>query len=372
MEETFFEQPIKKYRENWLKITSLSLFGLIILLGVAYAGYWWGSQKVKLESSKQTSPNLASLPTPTSSIQDETANWNIYKDDWGIVEFRYPSSVKFNASVIVFVPPDNFETWLAKHPSPQTGPKTQVLLSSEDLNIGQLKGKKRIFNVTLGETNPQTGKFETKKLKHTEVVLTDGKKLLVIDFGWNFGNEEREQKIINKITSTVKFFEVSINIPDWKTYQNKKYGFQLQYPPNYLVKEEEKNSKPYIVISNPEKENLSELDKSYSIFIFPRESSTALKNILGLPLPILASEEYFISNRVKAGLNTYLRSITIDKRVGFQLIHSEMTDIKYTLFKNPDGSWFTISSQLNSLIPYSKKTMIEPYDSIIGSLKFTQ
>lgn len=312
---------------------------------------------------------LFSIVSP--AVPDEIIDWKTYRDDWGIVEFLYSQPMNFDAFVIVFVPPDNFETWLSNHPRPATGPSYQPLLSSEDLILGELSGKKRIFDLRLG-----SGESEIV-FKHTEVTLTDGRKLLVIDFDWHFGSVEKEQKIIDKIISTVKFFPIKpINTTTWKIYENKEYQFQFRYPLDYIVEEKKtEDGKSYIVITSPKTEEIikgSLGEVTDQIFITPRETAAVLYNIVGLPQPIQPTEEYFSSKEVSERLNTYLGKITINGRLGFQLLHSEMANVKYALLKNPDDTWFVIESALFSWIPYSKAHIIEPYDSILATLKFTQ
>jgi hypothetical protein len=311
------------------------------------------------------------------SLTNETADWKKYTDEWGIVEFLYPSSMHFSASVIVFVPPDNFENWLTNNPLPGSGSSAQTLISSEDLKFGNLQGKKRIFDLQMGRTNQQTKEFEiTNWYKHTEVSMTDNKKLLVIDFDWKIGAEEQEQQIIDQIISTIKFFDVKlINITDWKTYKNEKYEFEFKYPSNYKIQENGDGSDFEAIITSPKTEQIIEGtggEMTDQISIAPQKSASNVADYFLLAQPIQLTEEYFSSEEVKNGANSYLGKIITDKRTGFQLLHSEFTTVKYSLFKNSDGTWFVIESPLFSWIPYSKNEMIEPYDTIVKSLRFNQ
>ena len=55
--------------------------------------------------------------------------------------------------------------------------------------------------------------------------------LLEITFTRQIEDEKREQELIDKIISTVKFYDLKTNPNDeWKTYNNEKYGFEFQYP----------------------------------------------------------------------------------------------------------------------------------------------
>ncbi|MBM4401907.1 MAG: hypothetical protein FJ044_01545 [Candidatus Cloacimonetes bacterium] len=94
-EETFktpqtAEPTVEPKSKNWPKIILATIFSFALLIGAAYAGYWFGTEsaKVKSQISKPT-------PTPTpeaspSPIVDETANWKTYTDPVHSFSLKYP------------------------------------------------------------------------------------------------------------------------------------------------------------------------------------------------------------------------------------------------------------------------------------------
>ncbi len=100
MPEEIFEtpQPTPSVTEpkttNWPKAILATIFGLALLLGAAYAGYWYGTEsaKVKTQSTKPTPTVSQPTPTPTTTTANPTAGWKIYTNQSLGINFKYPST----------------------------------------------------------------------------------------------------------------------------------------------------------------------------------------------------------------------------------------------------------------------------------------
>ncbi|HEY4477042.1 MAG TPA: hypothetical protein VJB56_00245 [Candidatus Paceibacterota bacterium] len=80
----------------------------------------------------------------------------------------------------------------------------------------------------------------------------DGKSMVqgVLWHGSSIYNFEGDQESFDKILSTLNFFESSktIDISNWKTYHNNKYGFEFRYPKDYEMAENTTDQDSHITV----------------------------------------------------------------------------------------------------------------------------
>src|SRR3989344_300573 len=165
--------------------------------------------------------------------------------------------------------------------------------------------------------------------------------------------EERNKEAVGEIdTSNL----VPSEVEGWKTYRNEKYGFEVKYPNSYFYKETVQSSKDkdfYVIFSPP--------GKNVGINIFPRLSSTDVSEAMIFQKPVEDNENYFRNQTDYR--NKYMGVVSIDGKVGFQVIHKEVGNNKVTLIKNADNTWFFIGA-----IPLPG--VMENYDKILSTFKF--
>ncbi len=294
------------------------------------------------------------------STSTDTSTWKVFESDYA--EFRQPDFPEPYGDHLVwdltFANGDNFDTWTSKNKNLYAAasgynPIYPQPESIKTFNIRNLRGEKRYF---------AGGRVELR--------ITNEKRVLIVDiFNVNKINLDKET-LLDGIIYTTKFLPTpTIDITNWKTYTNSKYSLSFKYPSDWVISESS-DGVGVITLKSPDTKRIIEGtsgERSDEITIVPK---LPLKDLAGnLPEPITFSEEYFLSEKVKSYLNEYIGKISISNKVAYQFRHSEFSDDKYTVIPNIDGSVFTIRQTLISTIDYSDPTKIEPYDSIISTLK---
>jgi len=93
--------PTKEKSFDWLKVILAIIIGFGLLAVSAYAGYWYGSESAKFKSQiskpqlkSQSEPTAQPTPpSPTPVVEDETKDWEVYRNEKYGFEIRYPSEV---------------------------------------------------------------------------------------------------------------------------------------------------------------------------------------------------------------------------------------------------------------------------------------
>jgi len=140
---------------NWPKIILAVIFGFALLIAAAYAGYWYGTESVKIrpradqplaDKSQTSKPTTVAQPTPKPTLtptptQDPTTTWKTYTNTKYKYTLKYP------------------QTWyVSSLPGTDLVTFNEPLFSSEcDYNKGQLCTNVYVLVATF---NPKVGIYE--------------------------------------------------------------------------------------------------------------------------------------------------------------------------------------------------------------------
>ncbi len=143
-----------------------------------------------------------------------------------------------------------------------------------------------------------------------------------------------------------------------KTYSDAARGYSLRYPTSLYLQEKADAGSTYLELSG-----ISQTD--IDILVLPQQTEKYLRGHLGLTGTIVASEDYFKTQR---SVN-YLKSVSVQGRIGYVLVHDGSSPEKIVLFKNANGTWFVL---VTALPKASLGTSVEPFDAIVVSLAFSK
>ncbi len=146
-----------------------------------------------------------------------------------------------------------------------------------------------------------------------------------------------------------------------KAYDDATLGYQLRYPTSLYLQEKYQGPSEYLELSGVK-------DPSVDMLVLPQQTETYLRGHLGLTGTISASEDYFQSKAVTPS-NQYLGSVSVQGRIGYVLMHGTDLKEKAVLFKNANGTWFVMVTQLPK---GSNAVYVEPFDSVVKSLSFSK
>ncbi|MFA5743062.1 MAG: hypothetical protein WC921_03680 [Candidatus Paceibacterota bacterium] len=176
--------------------------------------------------------------------------------------------------------------------------------------------------------------------------------------------------IVVLILAIVGFVGYILN-KGWKNFESKEYSFSFKYPADWTVEEGQDG---LVILTSPDTEKIKKMtagEKTDQISFLSHENEAYLISTLGLIDPIILSEEYLSSQEIKDRSNAYIGKLYIGGREAFQVRHSEYSDDKYTLIRNPDGSFFIVVQSLD--YPNSSGSIkMEPYDTILSTLEFVK
>jgi len=90
--------------KTWLKIVFLSILGIILAVGLVFAGYKLGQRSIypELDEGPTPTPIVEATPTP-----DLTANWKTYTNIKYGYSIKYPLDWSFEEETARFAPKEN-------------------------------------------------------------------------------------------------------------------------------------------------------------------------------------------------------------------------------------------------------------------------
>ena len=78
---------------NWPKIILATIFGLALLCAATYAGYWYGTESVKVKS-QISKPTTVAQPTPKPTQSVEVKDWKTYQSSKMGFSIKCPPDLK--------------------------------------------------------------------------------------------------------------------------------------------------------------------------------------------------------------------------------------------------------------------------------------
>lgn len=206
--------------------------GLVLLLGASF-----------LLKQNSILPNDDILNSQTNEDTTDTSSLKLYRnEEWGF-DFEYPTSWILDETYIV----GNLRKFhLRSTPSDQMNliysvspPFALDIVTTEravrliELFYGV---KNSVSETSVGEVAGLRYEYEFNKKPRIVIVLPIGKYKLILDSDKEYG------AIFDKLTATFKFSDViqkpdTQNITSSKTYHNKEFNFEFQYPANWLLYE---------------------------------------------------------------------------------------------------------------------------------------
>ena len=263
------EQAVKnKIEQELLNPPATKKNHWIIILIAFIAIIFIGSIFILLLNSQKSIPTPPSSISPTQSpLTDETANWNTYRNEKLGYEFKYPDSLSvtergdFGENYIIAVVTDMELEEGAVYPKliyelvPSTFTQEggdPAIYKGFILDVREIPEYQRVekytdeklengMYISRYEQSFESGGYKGVKLSATIRNKTYNKQMsFIADFE---GSKKQYYKIFDQILSAFKFTDQSqsIDTSNWKTYRNEVFGFEMRYPPNYEVA----NNDPY-------------------------------------------------------------------------------------------------------------------------------
>lgn len=220
---------------------------LIIILGVLIVATGTGGYYAFYKNSSESPPinenNQLQNQSSTTAVSG-TEDWKTYRNDEYGFEFKYPSEY------IVHLDLKNGDRYTSLWPPQidssmprELDPRLSIFVenNSSSLNEKDFFIKNLAFDYQYQEVKVNTYnsiRWEASGMVGSvSYLFINGNKAIIMDFG-GFYDDKLDYKlhgITNKILSTFKLIPSSsdisdININNWKTYKNEKYGFELKYP----------------------------------------------------------------------------------------------------------------------------------------------
>lgn len=197
------------------KIWIIVAFAILIAGGI-FAWQYFGVPKEK----------------PEEVVVDETANWQIYRNEEYGFEFKYPLSFEFVKPGQPFL--EN-EVWLGYFNS-KSG---QLSITVKDqkldsMNIYGTYGKKSLNDLkTLTVDNKIAYMYTEADAGCGVDVVNIPLNNSTFKLRFSYCEEQNIESYKNQILSTFKFIQRD-ETANWKTYKNEEYGFEIKYPETWL------------------------------------------------------------------------------------------------------------------------------------------
>lgn len=214
--------PETTKRKNVLLIIFV-LCAVILLAGLSY----W------LLRSQQKTTNYVVKPTPTATI-DPTTNWNTYTNvKYGYV-FKYPQlwllQTKGAGQGIIGANKNSDDLNLV---SQENLPGENISVNTYEHQVYPLYENYTHTSCQVGSVQADCYEGQKNETIYEKVARVSSSVGNFIDIRTTYKDDKLADPIFNQVLSSFKFFETTLDISNWKTYQDIKYGFQVSYPENW-------------------------------------------------------------------------------------------------------------------------------------------
>ena len=258
------ETPQKQSLPTWT-IVLIVVGAIIVLAGASYGVYWYFTSQ-PTEPSPTDQGEIDPDQLPTGELDDETADWQTYRneeysfevkypEDWFLFEENNPYNEKFISFTdykdfrnpdIEQVPEDILAYFIYIYPKAdntafekyQSIKSTKEEVSNDKLEY-KLNGNRVInFYIVSERTLEKDNETWDRIIPYATAFLEDD------NYGYYFyiavpktpELQKEEIEFLKKSIESFKFIEVD-QTTNWQTYRNEEYGFEAKYPENFVVRE---------------------------------------------------------------------------------------------------------------------------------------
>lgn len=213
-------EPLSEPKTRLSKWILVAIVAVVLIIVGGASAYVLNNNSIKTAKTLPSPTSRTSVTaTPTA---DPTANWKTLTSNVCGISLKYPQDWEGNLTE------SNGCLFQIKNPAVQK--QIFTLLSPSATWPSILQENKDGKTITIGGTQPLE-------------VQTDGlhgfyfrKNGLVYNIVYFFPlNDQNTETIYNKIVSSIKFMDQSIDASAWKTYAGN--GFSLKYPPSWTIEE---------------------------------------------------------------------------------------------------------------------------------------